>query len=48
MWPAKQKEKELGGRAMVLFEQLDTWLEVKSQGTIDATLLGCVGGVAMV
>jgi len=45
MWPAKMKEKAEGGRAMALFEDLDTWLEVNRAGTVDATLLGCVGGV---
>jgi hypothetical protein len=45
MWPAKSKEKAEGGRAMELFEDLDNWLEVKMAGTVDATLLGCVGGV---
>jgi hypothetical protein len=41
MWPGKMKEKAEGGRAMALFEDLDNWLEA---GTVDATLLGCVGG----
>ena len=48
MWPAKRAEKHLGGRAMKLFEELDDWLEVKTGGTVDTTLLGCVGGVAWV
>lgn len=48
MWPGKRAEKHLGGRAMKLFEELDDWLEVKTGGTVDATLLGCVGGVAWV
>ncbi|KAI0343326.1 hypothetical protein BDW22DRAFT_1394270 [Trametopsis cervina] len=48
MWPAKKAEKAEGGRAMQLFEELDTWLEVEKGGTVDATLLGCVGGVAWV
>lgn len=48
MWPGKKAEKELGGRAMQLFEEFDTWLEQEKGGTIDATLLGCVGGVAWV
>jgi len=44
MWPGKMKEKAEGGRAMALFEDLDNWLEVNKAGTVDATLLGCVGG----
>ena len=48
MWPGKRAEKHLGGHAMQLFEELDNWLDVKTGGTVDATLLGCVGGVAWV
>ncbi|KAI0741328.1 hypothetical protein C8Q80DRAFT_1221427 [Daedaleopsis nitida] len=46
MWPAKRAEKALGGRAMKLFEEFDGWLERETGGTVDALLLGCVGGVA--
>ncbi len=48
MWPGKRAEKEFGGSAMVLFEELDDWLEKEKGGKVDATLLGCVGGVAWV
>lgn len=48
MWPGKRAEKHLGGHAMKLFEELDDWLEVTTGGTVDATLLGCVGGVTWV
>lgn len=48
MWPGKAKEKEQGGRAMEVFEELDAWLEERTNGAVDATLLGCVGGVAIV
>ncbi|EKM50065.1 uncharacterized protein PHACADRAFT_153387 [Phanerochaete carnosa HHB-10118-sp] len=48
MWPGKRAEKHLGGRAMKLFEELDGWLDETTGGTVDATLLGCVGGVAWV
>ena len=48
MWPGKKAEKEGGGRAMKLFEELDQWLDVKSGGTVDATLLGCVGGITLI
>ena len=48
MWPGKKAEKEQGGRAMVLFEEFDEWLETEKGGKIDGTLLGCVGGVAWV
>lgn len=45
MWPGKKAEKHLGGRAMELFEDLDEWFEARMGGTVDALLLGCVGGV---
>jgi hypothetical protein len=48
MWPGKRAEKEKGGRAMKLFEELDDWLEDKTGGTVDALLLGCVGGITEV
>lgn len=48
MWPGKRAEKHLGGHAMKLFEELDGWLDETTGGTVDATLLGCVGGVAWV
>ncbi|TBU47465.1 hypothetical protein BD309DRAFT_855887 [Dichomitus squalens] len=48
MWPGKRAEKALGGRAMKLFEEFDGWLERETGGTVDALLLGCVGGVAVV
>lgn len=48
MWPGKKAEKKEGGRAMKLFEQLDEWLDVKTGGTVDAMLLGCVGGITLV
>jgi hypothetical protein len=48
MWPGKKAEKAGGGQAMELFEALDAWLEESRGETVDATLLGCVGGVAWV
>ncbi|KAI0332654.1 hypothetical protein GY45DRAFT_1344453 [Cubamyces sp. BRFM 1775] len=48
MWPGKRAEKELGGRAMKLFEEFDGWLERETGGTVDAMFLGCVGGVAVI
>ncbi|KAI0630537.1 hypothetical protein C8Q77DRAFT_1211545 [Trametes polyzona] len=48
MWPGKKAEKELGGRAMKLFEEFDGWLERETGGTVDAMFLGCVGGVAVI
>lgn len=48
MWPAKKAVKAEGGPAMQLFEKLDEWLEEKSAGTIDALLMGSVGGVSRV
>lgn len=48
MWPGKKAVKEEGGVAMALFEELDWWLERRTGGTVDAMLLGCVGGVVRV
>jgi hypothetical protein len=51
MWPAKKGEKDAPGGhrlAMGLFERLDEWLDVKTGGSVDALLLGCVGGVQVV
>ncbi|EJC99693.1 uncharacterized protein FOMMEDRAFT_160118 [Fomitiporia mediterranea MF3/22] len=48
MWPGKAKEKEQGGPAMQVFEELDAWLEKHTGDSVDVTLLGCVGGVAIV
>ncbi|KLO13952.1 hypothetical protein SCHPADRAFT_920864 [Schizopora paradoxa] len=48
MWPGKQSEKALGGEAMALFERLDAFLQEHTGGTVDATLLGCIGGVAVI
>ena len=48
MWPAKKAQKEEGGRGMRLFEQIDNWLQNERGGVYDATLVGCVGGVAWV
>ncbi|KIO07538.1 hypothetical protein M404DRAFT_997720 [Pisolithus tinctorius Marx 270] len=47
MWPAKKSEAD-GSPAMKLFEELDAWLEERTGGSVDATLLGCVGGEALV
>lgn len=46
IWPAKKALGANGGAAMKLFEKLDTWLEKRTQGTVDALLMGCVSGVA--
>ncbi|KAF8159229.1 hypothetical protein B0H34DRAFT_655155 [Crassisporium funariophilum] len=48
MWPAKKAVKAEGGVAMELFEKLDGWLEEKTGGTVDALLMGCVAGVAVI
>ncbi|OSX64019.1 hypothetical protein POSPLADRAFT_1065412 [Postia placenta MAD-698-R-SB12] len=48
MWPGKKAEKELGGRAMALFEEFDAWIEKETEGKVDALLLGCVGGITTV
>ena len=48
MWPGKKSEKDKGGRAMALFEDLDEYVEKKFGGTVDVLLLGCLGGVVTV
>lgn len=48
MWPAKKAVKAEGGPAMRLFEQLDSWLETRSAGTVDALLISCISGVSQV
>ncbi len=48
IWPAKKAVKAEGGPAMHLFEQLDSWLEAKSAGTVDALLMSCISGVSRV
>jgi hypothetical protein len=45
MWPGKKAVKAQGGVAMQLFEELDEWMEKRTGGTVDPTLMGCVGGV---
>lgn len=47
MWPGKRAQKEKGGRAMEMFEEMDAWLEESKGGTVDATMVGCVGGVTV-
>ena len=48
MWPGKKGEKEKGGRAMALFEDLDEYVGTKFGGTVDVLLMGCLGGVVTV
>jgi len=48
MWPGKKAEKAEGGRAMMLFEQFDEYVEQVTGGTIDVLLLGCVGGETVI
>jgi len=48
VWPAKKSVKAEGGFSMMLFEELDTWLETKTGGTVDALLIGCVAGVTVI
>lgn len=48
MWPGKKSEKEKGGRAMALFEDLDEYIENRFGGTVDGMLIGCLGGVVTV
>jgi hypothetical protein len=48
MWPAKKSEKAGGGRAMILFEEFDRYLEETTGGTVDVLLLGCLTGEALI
>ena len=48
IWPAKESVKAEGGFSMRLFEELDTWLEIKTGGTVDALLMGCMAGVTVI
>jgi hypothetical protein len=48
MWPGKKGEKDRGGRAMALFEDLDEYVESKFGGMVDVLLMGCLGGVVIV
>ncbi|KAF9644527.1 hypothetical protein BDM02DRAFT_3121775 [Thelephora ganbajun] len=48
MWPGKKSEKDKGGRAMALFEDLDDYVDKKFGGTVDVLLMGCLGGVVTV
>ena len=44
MWPGK-RGRGRAGPAIDLFARLDPWIEEQTGGTVDALLLGCVGGV---
>ena len=48
MWPGKKGEKDKGGRAMALFEDLDAYVEEKFGGTVDVLLMGCLGGIVTI
>jgi len=39
MWPGEESVKAEGGLTMWLFEELDSWLEVETGGTVDALLM---------
>jgi hypothetical protein len=53
MWPGKKRalaktnKMQPGGLALSLFAELDEWLIERTGGSIDATLLGAVAGVAV-
>ncbi|KIY51748.1 hypothetical protein FISHEDRAFT_36479 [Fistulina hepatica ATCC 64428] len=48
MWPAERAVPEHRGRVMQIFEELDPWLDEKTNGAVDALMLGCVSGVVLV
>jgi len=49
MWPGKKDELSAasggGSPAMKLFEKMDPWVEERMKGTVEALMIGCVGGV---
>ena len=45
IWPAKSALGANGGIAMELFQELDSWLDRQTHGTVDALLMGCVIGM---
>ncbi|OAX34407.1 hypothetical protein K503DRAFT_774591 [Rhizopogon vinicolor AM-OR11-026] len=47
MWPAKKADAD-GSQAMKLFREFDAWLDEKTGGSVDALLMGCVSGQAVV
>lgn len=47
MWPAKKAEAD-GSQAMKLFKEFDAWLDEKTGGSVDALMMGCVSGQAVV
>ncbi|KAI5980796.1 hypothetical protein EDD15DRAFT_2186218 [Pisolithus albus] len=47
MWPAKKSEAD-GSPTMKLFQELDVWLDEVTGGSVDAALLGCVGGETVI
>jgi len=55
MWPGKKESKGLKGEgnmegvlALDLLGRLDAWLEEKTGGTVDATLLGAAAGAVSI
>ncbi|EIW75315.1 hypothetical protein CONPUDRAFT_169679 [Coniophora puteana RWD-64-598 SS2] len=47
MWPGKKADSD-GSQAMKLFKAFDEWLEEHEGGTVDAMILGCLSGSAIV
>ena len=60
MWPGKKSLLEQGqergqkaldkniGSTLMMFRNLDAWIEERTGGKVDAMLLGCVAGVERV
>jgi hypothetical protein len=51
MWPSKQRSYRAtseGGYAMTLFDRMDSWLLDWTSDTVDAMMLGSVGGIVTV
>ncbi|ESK96806.1 endoplasmic reticulum metallopeptidase 1 [Moniliophthora roreri MCA 2997] len=55
MWPGKKavweqesEQVKANNLAMSLFQRLDAWVEQKTEGKVDALLLGCVAGIERV
>jgi len=45
MWPGKARLSAEGDWSLRLFEKMDAWMDSFTGGTVDAMMLGCVGGI---
>jgi hypothetical protein len=47
MWPARRHDQNRDP-TLDFFERFEQFLDVKMQGRVDPTLIGCIGGVTIV